>query len=100
MRQPGEVTQALLSAARELRQPERAATLSELADRACIGRQTARYSVQNLRRAGHLEIVRERRVEYRNRPVAEYAPVAPASPEAEVYRGHLDLVDCMSRWGR
>ena len=96
MRPAGEISQALIKAARELCQAGRGATLQEMADLACVGRQAARDLVPKLKSRGHLAIVGERSVAYRNRPVAEYAP---ASVSAEVYHGHLELVACMSRWG-
>lgn len=69
-----EVRRALLRAAAELHTPERSATLKEMAERACVGAQCARWVVVNMRREGHLTKVRERCVAYRNRPVVEYAP--------------------------
>lgn len=78
MRPMDEVSRALLFAACALLRPERAATLAELAEHAGVGKDVARRRLDYLRRAEHLCIVRERRVPYRNRPVAEYSP-APAS---------------------
>lgn len=69
-----EVRRALLKAAADLHTPERSATLKEMAERACVGAQCARWVVVNMRREGHLTKVRERCVAYRNRPVVEYAP--------------------------
>ena len=80
MRPAGEVHQALLQAARELATPERAASLAELASKACVGLAAARRTVGNMTRRGQLEIVRERKVEHRNRPVAEYAPAGQSPP--------------------
>lgn len=74
MRPAGEVHQALLKAATELASPERSPTQRELAVKAQVGHDAARRTVQNMRRAGHLVWVRDRRVPYRNKPVAEYAP--------------------------
>lgn len=76
MRPTGEVRQALLQAAVALTTAERAPTLRELAAHAQVGQGAARYTVQHMHRSGALEIVRTRRVSYRNRPVAEYAPAA------------------------
>ena len=98
MRPAGEVSQALLQAARDLHLPGRGATLQEMADRACVGKQAARDLVPKLKSRGYLEIVGERAVHYRNRPVKEYAPAA-APGGAQVYHGHLELVACMARWG-
>jgi hypothetical protein len=75
MRKPGEERTALFKAACEMVTPERAPTLSELAGKACVGKDAARRTVDNMVRAGLLRIERLRRVEYRNRPVAEYVPV-------------------------
>ncbi len=74
MRAPGEIRQALLSAAQELAAPERAPTLAEMAARAQVGLKAATYTVKNMKRCGELTVPRTRRVAYRNRPVAEYAP--------------------------
>ncbi len=77
-RPAGEVRRALLLAAIELNMGDRAATLRELARKACVGQSAARVAVSNMRRAGSLVIVRTRREAYRARPVAEYAPAASA----------------------
>ena len=82
MRPAGEVHLALLQAAHAIR-AERAstgqgATLLELAQHAKVGRDVARDTVANMKRSGALTVPRVRRVPYRNRPVSEYAPAAPA----------------------
>ncbi|WP_371083512.1 hypothetical protein [Variovorax sp. RCC_210] len=46
----------------------------ELALHAQVGYVAARKTVDNMRRAGVLVPIRERKVDYRNRPVAEYCP--------------------------
>ena len=74
-RPSGEVRRALLQAALDLNMGDRAATLRELARAACVGQRAARVAVSNMNRAGVLSVVRSRSVAYRNRPVAEYAPV-------------------------
>lgn len=104
MRPPGEIRLALLGAASKLHrfdedaQVLRGATLSELAAKACVGKDAARQCVGNMKRAGELAIVHERRVDYRNRPVAEYAPadVLQASSR-DVF---ADLNQCMADWVR
>lgn len=49
-----------------------------------IGPDLVANTVKNLRRSQRVRIVRTRRVDYRNRPVAEYAPaVEPAAPESD-----------------
>jgi len=82
MRPAGEIRQALLTAATHLATPDRGPTLLELATYAQVGMVAARRTVDNMKRHGALRIVRERRVAYRNRPVAEYAPPAQAKPVA------------------
>lgn len=74
MRPPVAVRRAVLQAAAELTTPAHAPTLRELAAHAGVAAHSARWAVADLRRAGALRIVRTRRVAYRNRPVAEYAP--------------------------
>lgn len=91
MRPPGEISAAILEAAEQLHtvgdQPARGATLREIAAHACVGSRAARDTVANLTRAGKLRKVGERRVSYRNRPVAEYAPRARRERQEE------DVVD-------
>lgn len=73
MRPAGEVRQALLEAVLALTTPERSPTMLELAHESQVGFKAARQTVDNMRRAGILVVVRSRVVEYRNRPVAEYS---------------------------
>ena len=96
MRPLSEVAQALLSTANRLSAAGRAVTLAELAAGACVGQQAARNTVSNLKRHGHLKIVGLRRVTYRNRPVAEYAPAleVPRMP------GWVALDACLAGWQR
>lgn len=101
MRPAGEVRQALIQAARELAQSGRGATLAELADKACVGREAARMHVPKLKSRGHLQIVCERRVAYRNRPVAEYAPAKlVTADDGPVMSGAAVLSHCMQGWIR
>lgn len=74
MRPVGEVREALFNAALVLTTPERAPTLLELAHHARVGYAAARRTVSNMRRAGVLEPVRDREVDYRHKPVKEYSP--------------------------
>lgn len=74
MRPAGDPRLALLKAAADLTTAARSPTLRELAARACVGQEAARRTVENMKRAGLLVIRRKRRVDYRNNPVAEYAP--------------------------
>lgn len=111
---PAEVGPALVKAADDyirdlqrqcLERPELAtrkgATLAELATRACVGRQTARDLVPKLKSRGQLLKVGERRVEYRNRPVAEYAPAKVLSLEdVQEMTGSAVLGDCLQNWTR
>jgi len=106
MRPAGEIRQALIQAARDVvaelglqdKGIGRGATLAELADRSCVGRDAARRCVDNMRRSGALQIVGERRVDYRNRPVAEYVLVDMDTPLVE--QGWVDLGQCMADWVR
>ena len=100
MRPMSEVALALLQTANRLSAAGRRVTLAEMAAGACVGQLAARQTVANLKRAGHLHIVGERRVSYRNRPVAEYAPTLPATPADEAPPPWLDLNACMSTWAR
>lgn len=101
MRPAGEIRQALLQAAHDLAYSGRGATLAELADKACVGRDAARMHVPKLKSRGHLQIVRERRVDYRNRPVAEYAPPKVISLEdVQAMTGAVVLGNCMQSWAR
>ena len=77
MRPAGDVSQSLLAAVDRLMTPERAPTLQELAAATQVGVDVASSTLKNLTRAKRLCIPRTRRVEYRNRPVAEYARLAP-----------------------
>ena len=96
MRPKGAVHLALLDAAKALATPDRGATLRELAQYACVGDSVARYMVSAMTKHGALEIVRTRRVNYRNRPVCEYAIPRPVeqSPES----GGCALGAAMASW--
>lgn len=96
MRPAGEIRAALLAAAHALYTPERAPTLAELAAASGVGSDAARDTVSNLKRCGALEIARERRVAYRNRPVCEYQPASVVDGEAG--SGHADLARVFSTW--
>lgn len=96
MRPAGEIRTALLAAAQKLYTPERAPTLAEMASFAHVGLGAARYTVDNLKRCGALEIARERRVEYRNRPVCEYQLARLVDDEPG--KGYVDLAQVFSTW--
>ncbi|PZO17651.1 MAG: hypothetical protein DCF26_09490 [Burkholderiales bacterium] len=74
MRPAGEIREALLNSCRALVTPTQAPTLSELAQHAQVGSDAARRTIANMKRHGVICTARERRVEYRNRPVHEYVP--------------------------
>lgn len=99
MRPLSDVAKALLSTANRLSAAGRAVTLAEMAAGACVGQTAATYTVKNLRRSGHLKIVGLRRVSYRNRPVAEYAPVVAAMTLTLAPAG-VDLERCLRAWAR
>lgn len=95
----GEVRQALLDAAQALATPTQAPTLAELAARAQVGRELAKTTVKNMTAARQLRIVRTRRVPYRNRPVAEYAPAeSVAQAPASAPGGGFDFGVLISTW--
>lgn len=101
MRPAGEIRQALFQAARDLAQQGRGATLVELASKASVARRDASVCLKNMRRAGVIDIVGERRVAYRNRPVAEYAPPVELSLEdVQVMTGSAVLGSCLQNWIR
>jgi hypothetical protein len=58
---------------------------------------TGRHTVNNLKRYGHLHIVDTRRVDYRNRPVAVYAP-APVPEDLTGESGWTNLGCCLATW--
>lgn len=99
MRPAGEVRLALLDACRQLATPDRAPTLREIAARACVGLDAATHTVKHMSRAKQLRIVRERRVDYRNRPVAEYEPVPADVAQAADDAGFVDLGSVLRVWG-
>lgn len=105
MRPAGEISLALLKAARDLaRQVDgqrKGATLAELAARACVSKEVATDRVKKLKSRGRLEKVGERRVAYRNRPVVEYAPAVELSIEdVQVMTGPAVLGNCLQNWIR
>jgi len=113
MRPAGQVRLALIQAAREIAAeigaPNRGATLAEMW-RPCTGRygvgvmqvshREARNLVPKIKAAGQLSIVNQRRVPYRNRPVAEYAPCNDEVSRMPMRADWLNLGACMSDWAR
>lgn len=107
-RPAGEVRQALMRAACELVPTIRertggahqGPTLLELAEHAGVGYDAARATVSNMRQAGALTIVSHRKVEHRNRPVAEYLPTE-AVPEGGRSAGGFMVLDyVVNGWAR
>ena len=96
MRPAGEITMALLDAARALRTDERAPTMAELAAHAQVGYDAANNTVKNLKRRGRLRIVRTRRVDYVNKPVHEYEPVE--ATQGADGAGWVDLGQALGVW--
>ena len=90
----------LLQAANRLSAAGRGVTLAEMRLEAKVSPHAARMFVPSLARRGHLKIIGERKVDYRNRPVAEYAPVPDDEPASDGGQGCMALVGCMQRWGR
>lgn len=96
MRPASDIRTALLQAALAAHASGQSPTLLELAHQAQVGVAAATHTVKNLRRAGLLQICGTRRVAYRNRPVAEYAPV---SQSIELTAAH-SLQSTLSSWHR
>lgn len=96
-RPTGPVSNALMAAAAGLATPGHGGTMREIAARACVGLTVAGYMVPKLAGAGHLEKINDRKVTYRSRPVAEYAPrgyslaANPFNPDRQASR--LDPAD-------
>ena len=104
MRPAGEVHLALLQAAHAIR-AERAstgqgATHLELFHRSQVRYKVARALVPKLSARGQLTKVGERKVPYRNRPVAEYVPtdMVEASTEPVIGAGWVNLGDALQHW--
>ena len=100
MRPAGEVRQALFAAACDLNGQGGGATLRELAHRSQVGIAEARRCLNNMKRSGVLQIVAQRRVDYRNRPVAEYAPKVLSLEDVQAITGVVALSSCMQAWTR
>jgi hypothetical protein len=99
MRPVGDVRTAIARAAGELVAPDRGPTLREMAEKACVGQASALYTIKNMCRSGELVKVRERKVDYRTRPVAEYAPAAQPNFD-KPSSGLVNLGNCMMDWSR
>ena len=94
MRPASEIRTALLQAAHHFQQQGQQPTLLELSRRAQVGIAAATTTVKNMTRSGQLQICGLRRVDYRNRPVAEYTP---ASQPIELQPAQV-LQSAMSGW--
>ena len=97
----GEIRHAVIQAVRHIvaeGQPGRGATLAEIAARSGVGQDALRNNVPKIKASGALQIVAYRRVGYRNRPVAEYAPVVATEPTTG--DGWVDLGHCLQGWAR
>lgn len=96
MRPAGEVRQALLQACHQLATPGQGVTLRDMAHQAQVGLDAAAMAVKNMRRAGQIHIAGERRVDYRNRPVAVYMP-ALSAPQG-LGKGCMSLANVLRVW--
>lgn len=106
-RPTGECGLAILRAAHAIRAERltngEGATFRELVARSQVGLQVARNLVPKLKARGHLEIMGVARVDYRNRPVALYAPVVKDSltvegDDVQSGKGWVDLGNCLKNW--
>lgn len=95
MRPAGNVRRALQVAAETLATPQRAPTMRELAFHAGVPPESARRTVDHMRRSGHLVPVRPRHVAYRARPVMEWAT---PSVMQRLGLGCIGLAQAMSAW--
>jgi hypothetical protein len=94
MRPVGPERLALLRAAEQLATQDKGPTLRELAQAACVGYQKALVTVKDMTRAGDLVKPRERRVAYRNKPVAEYAP----AKRDQLVEREIDVASVFAVW--
>ena len=88
------ILQAAQSIKLERAQSGQGATLRELVQRSQVGYKVARTLVPKLCQRGHLTKVGEVRVDYRNRPVAVYAPTSTAPAATPM----ADLAQHMHFW--
>lgn len=101
MRPAGDISRALIQAARDLTRHGPGATMAELAMQACVSRDAARHHIPKLKSRGHLQLVGERRVTYRNRPVAVYAPAPELDlDDVPVVTGPAILSTALQTWTR
>lgn len=96
MRPAGHFSQVLLQAVEQLAAPERGVTLQELADHTQIAKAKAAQMLKAMKFHGRVSIARTRRVDGRNRPVAEYALPVPQDAANDVV---MNLSAAMRIWG-
>ncbi len=103
MRPTGDVHQALLRAATDMAAVVegrlRGPTLQELAERAQVGLKAAHCTVHNMRQRGQLQVAGTRKVDYRNKPVAEYAP-ARAEEDGPDDGEAVNLAELLNIWSQ
>lgn len=101
MRPAGQISLAIMRAAEDLAGTvdgcPRGPTLRELAAKANVGSTAALYAVKTLAKSGALRPIARRKVPYRNKPVAEYAPAPKERPEDD---DHIAVVDIFAIWAR
>jgi len=93
-RPPGEIRQALASAAEALLPVQGPATWRELAAAACVGFSAAKTTARNMEAAGELAAVGTRRVPGVCRPMKLYAPRRGS------FVAGAALGDVLGRWAR
>lgn len=92
---------ALDGACRKHATAERGTTLRELAALAAVGLDAAGTAVENMVRAGQLCKLRDRRVDYCSKPVAEYVPaelMPKAIQAAPELSGCMVLTTALQAW--
>ena len=97
MRPKGEVSIAILRVVNELRTPDHAPTMREIAHRAQVGYKVMKSTLNHLLINGQLAVAHQVRVPHCKRPVNAYElrkPKEPAEPAG------LELAVAMSAWGR
>ena len=100
-RPPGELSIELLKAFDELTRKGGSPTMREIALHCQVGIPSARTTMANLVRGGQVEIESYRRVDYRNKPVAEYRLASVNGPLC--CRGSLGsqiLAGVLSTWSK
>ncbi len=96
MRPAGEINTLLVAAIERLTTPDQGPTLDELARATQVAKDKASQMLKVMKFRGRVCIPRTRRVEGRNKPVAEYAlPVAQGAANDAV----MGLAAAMRVWG-